>query len=57
MALQRVAVPVGVALRNTSPWFVLLFVPLLFGKQQRPGRWVWVSTALLTVGVLLIVLR
>lgn len=57
MALQRVAVPVGVALRNTSPWFVLLFVPLLFGRQQRPGRWVWASTALLTVGMLLIVLR
>lgn len=57
MALQRVPVPVAVALRNTSPWFALLLVPLLIGREQRPGRWIWASTALLTAGMLLIVLR
>lgn len=56
-ALQRVPVPVAVALRNASPWFALLLVPLIMGRQHRPGRWVWLSTALLTAGMLLIVLR
>ena len=56
-ALQRVPVPVAVAVRNTSPWFALLFVPLVLGMHQRPGRWTWLSTALLTGGMLLIVLR
>ncbi len=57
LALQRIPVPIAVALRNTSPWFALVLVPVLIGAQHRPGRWVWMSTALLTVGMLLIVLR
>lgn len=57
LALQRVPVPVAVALRNTAPWFALLLVPLLLGRQHRPGRWVWASTALLTLGMLLILVR
>lgn len=57
LALQRVPVPIAVALRNTSPWFALAFIPLLISVQHRPGRLVWASTGLLTVGMLLIVLR
>ncbi len=57
VALQRASVPVAVALRNTSPWFTLLLVPLLLGTQHRATRRMWCSTALLTVGMLCIVLR
>lgn len=57
MALQRLSVPVAVALRNTSPWFALALVPLLLGARFKPGRWVWASTFLLTGGMLLILLR
>lgn len=57
LALQRLPVPIAVALRNTTPWFALLLVPALIGRHQRAGRWMWASTALLTVGMLLIVLR
>lgn len=57
LALQSLPVPVAVALRNTSPWFALLLVPLLLGGTLRPGRWIWASTALLTAGMLLIVFR
>lgn len=55
LALQRAPVPVAVALRNTSPWFALVLVPLLIGREHRPGPWIWASTALLTAGMLLIV--
>ncbi|MFO7173210.1 MAG: EamA family transporter [Bacillota bacterium] len=54
LALQRVPVPVAVALRNTSPWFALVLVPRLLGGTHRPGRWMWVSTGLLTAGMVLI---
>ncbi len=57
LALQRLAVPLAVALRNTSPWFALVLIPPLLGRRQRAGRWIWVSTGLLTAGMLLIVLR
>ncbi len=57
LALERVAVPIAVSLRNTTPWFALFLVPLLLGRRQRPGRWTWMSTAVLTAGMLLIVLR
>jgi drug/metabolite transporter (DMT)-like permease len=57
VALARTAVPVAVALRNTSPWFTLLLVPLLLGAHHRATRYVWWSTGLLTVGMLLIVSR
>jgi len=57
VAMEHLAVPVAVALRNTSPWFALILVPLLLGRQQRPGPWTWVSTGVLTAGMLFIVLR
>lgn len=53
-ALWHVPVPVAVALRNTSPWFTLLLVPFVLGSDRRPGRWTWVGTALLTAGMLAI---
>lgn len=56
-ALAKIPVPIAVALRQTTPWFALLLLPLLLGGQQRPGHWTWISTALLTGGMLLIVLR
>lgn len=57
LALQLLPVPVAVALRNTSPWFALLLVPLILGRQYRPGRWMWLSTLLLTGGMLFILMR
>lgn len=54
LALQRVPVPVAVALRNTSPWFALVLLPRLLGGARRPGRWMWLSTRLLTAGMVLI---
>jgi len=57
IALQRVAVPVAVALRNLSPWFTLFLLPLLLGTQHRATRAIWWSTALLTAGMLLILSR
>lgn len=57
LALQRVAVPVTMTLRNTAPWFALLLAPVLLGRQFRAGGWMWLSTGLLTCGMMLIVLR
>lgn len=57
LALQRLPLPVAVALRNTSPWFALLLAPLLLGVQHRAGWLSWVSTLLLTGGMLLILAR
>lgn len=57
IALQRVAVPVAVALRNLSPWFTLFLLPILLGAQHRATKAIWLSTALLTVGMLLILSR
>lgn len=57
MALQRLPLPVAVAVRNTSPWFALLLVPLLLGRQHKSGPLVWVSTLLLTGGMILILSR
>lgn len=57
LALQRLAVPLAVAVRNTSPWFALILVPLILGSRHRPGRLTWASTVLLTAGMLLIVSR
>lgn len=57
LALQRLAVPVAVAVRNTSPWFALVLVPMILGNQHRPGRLIWFSTLLLTGGMTLILAR
>lgn len=56
-ALQNLPTPVAVAVRNTSPWFALALAPLLLGTVNKPSRWVWASTLLLTCGMLLIVGR
>lgn len=57
LALQRLALPVAVALRNGSPWFALLLGPLLLGARHKAGWQVWVSTLLLTAGMILILIR
>lgn len=57
LALQSLALPIAVALRNTSPWFALLLGPLLLGARHKTGWPVWVSTLLLTLGMLLILSR
>lgn len=57
LALQRLPVPVAVALRNTSPWFALFLVPIMIGQSARAGRKVVGSTIAMTAGMLLIVLR
>lgn len=57
LALQQLPLPIAVALRNTSPWFALLLGPVLLGNRHKTGWPVWLSTLLLTLGMLLILSR
>lgn len=54
IALQHIPLSIAMALRNLSPWFALVLVPLLVRDGRRPGGRLWVSTALLTAGMLMI---
>lgn len=56
-ALELLPFPIAVALRNTSPWWALLLLPVILGSRHKPGWLTWVSTLVLTCGMLLILLR